>query len=84
MVASIVMAWLATGVGAWATGDPPARPGVFAGYAVVAAVTVPVGWVYSERIPGRRSDIVLFVTFALAAFLCYRTQQVWMNPLSPR
>ncbi|WP_155826886.1 hypothetical protein [Jongsikchunia kroppenstedtii] len=62
------------------TGTPPARPGVFAGYAVTAAAIVPAGWCYSARAEGRRADLVLVVTFALAAFLCYRAQEVWTNP----
>ncbi len=78
VLAVAVMAWLATGVVAWATGSPPARPWVFAGYAGTAAAIIPVGMPLAGRLSGRQADLVRAVIFALLAFLCYRSEVVFL------
>ena len=73
-----VTAWLATGLVAWATGTPPARPTVFAGYAVTTAAIVPVGMTLAGRLRSRQADLVRAVVVALLAFLCYRSEAVFL------
>ncbi|MBJ7291582.1 hypothetical protein [Williamsia sp.] len=73
-----VTAWLATGLVAWVTGTPPARPVVFAGYAITAVAIVPVGTSMAGRLQGRQADLVRAVVFVLLAFLCYRSEAMFL------
>ncbi|MEH3157168.1 MAG: hypothetical protein PGN29_18315 [Gordonia paraffinivorans] len=73
-----VVAWVAGGLVSWSLGTGPARPGVFAGYAVTAAAMLPVGLPMARRLGGRGAEIACAAVFGLLAFLCYRTEAVWL------
>ncbi|WP_440713824.1 hypothetical protein [Gordonia sp. FQ] len=73
------LSWLATGFFAWVRHTAePARPEVFTGYALTAAALVAVGVPASARAGGRLADVARFAVLLLAAFTCWRAEQVWL------
>ncbi|MEP9392797.1 hypothetical protein ABLE92_10740 [Gordonia sp. VNQ95] len=80
IVAVAVTAWIAGGMFLWLIGNQlPARPGVFAGYAAtalgLAAVAVPA----TGHLGPRSASLVRAVVLALLAFVCWRTESVWLT-----
>ncbi|MGC4935381.1 hypothetical protein ACLQ3C_17060 [Gordonia sp. DT30] len=79
VVALAVIAWTAGGLVMWALGrDAPARPGVFLGYAATAVGLAALGIPVTGNLGPRAGAVVRAVVLALLAFVCWRTESVWL------
>ncbi|MFW0791816.1 hypothetical protein [Gordonia sp. CPCC 205333] len=78
---TVVFCWVAGGCLSWWSGHPPARPGVFVGYAATVVLLSGVGLRWATACSGRSGDLIRAATCTLLAFLAWRTEQVWLIPV---
>lgn len=76
-----VLAWIVGGLATWGIGnDAPARPGVFLGYAATGVALALLGMpaVGAGRLGPRGAGVCRAMVLALLAFVCWRTESVWL------
>ena len=79
LIAVAVVAWSLGGIVSWLAGvDAPARPGVFLGYAATGIGLAVVGLPAVTRQTTRMAAVTRFLVLALLAFVCWRTESVWL------